>query len=157
MKLKLIRATFSDCPDIYRLQIRSFGELLEKYQDYETNPGAEKIERIYERFQQSETDYWMIKLNEEIIGAVRVCDFGTLCKLKQIFILPEFQKKGYAQDTINAVEALYPKAIRWELDTILQEKKLCHLYEKMNYTRTGKIENIKKGMDLVFYAKSLSN
>lgn len=56
MKLKLIRATFSDCPDIYRLQIRSFGELLEKYQDYETNPGAEKIERIYERFQQSETD-----------------------------------------------------------------------------------------------------
>ncbi|MFQ7848540.1 MAG: hypothetical protein ACLRHQ_10045 [Sellimonas intestinalis] len=70
MKLKLIRTTFSDCPDIYRLQIRSFGELLEKYQDYETNPGAEKIERIYERFQQSETDYWMIKLNEEIIGAV---------------------------------------------------------------------------------------
>ena len=105
MKLKLIRTTFSDCPDIYRLQIRSFGELLEKYQDYETNPGAEKIERIYERFQQSETDYWMIKLNEEIIGAVCVCDFGTLCKLKQIFILPEFQNKGYAQDTINAVEA----------------------------------------------------
>ena len=47
MKLKLIRTTFSDCPDIYRLQIRSFGELLEKYQDYETNPGAEKIELIY--------------------------------------------------------------------------------------------------------------
>ena len=50
MKLKLIRTTFSDCPDIYRLQIRSFGELLEKYQDYETNPGAEKIERIYDDF-----------------------------------------------------------------------------------------------------------
>ena len=42
---------------------------------------------------------------------------------------------------------------KWELDTILQEKKLCYLYEKMGYQKTGKTEKIKDGMDLVYYAK----
>lgn len=54
---------------------------------------------------------------------------------------------------IRLVEAIYPNATRWELDTILQEEKLCYLYEKMGYKKTGQTEEIKKGMDLVFYAK----
>ena len=48
---------------------------------------------------------------------------------------------------------MYPAGIHWELDTILQEEKLCHLYEKLGYRQTGQIRPLKKGMDLVFYAK----
>ena len=73
--------------------------------------------------------------------------------MKQIFILPEYQGYGYAQEAIKMVESFYTKAKRWELDTILQEKKLCYLYEKMGYQKTGKTEKIKDGMDLVYYAK----
>lgn len=153
MEIKLIQANLGDCPEIYNLQIKSFETLLKKYQDYDFSPGAEKIERTYERFNQSETDYWMISLNDKNIGAIRICNYGELCSLKQIFILPEFQKNGYAQDAIRAVEDLYSNALRWELDTILQEEKLCYLYEKMGYTKTGRVENIKEGMDLVYYAK----
>lgn len=87
------------------------------------------------------------------IGALRVCNFGQLCKLKQIFILPEYQDRGYAQQAMRIAESLYPNAGRWELDTILQEQKLCHLYEKMGYRKTGKTQRIKDGMDIVFYAK----
>lgn len=153
MAITLIKAKFENCREIYDLQIKSFKALLEKYQDYDFSPGAEKIELTYERFNQPVTDFWMISLDEKNIGAIRVCDFGKLCKLKQIFIVPEHQNHGYAQEAIKTVEGIYPHALRWELDTILQEEKLCYLYEKMGYIKTGRVENIKYGMDLVYYAK----
>ena len=41
----------------------------------------------------------------------------------------------------------------WELDTILQEPKNCHLYEKMGYRQTGRTEVINERLTLVFYEK----
>ena len=41
----------------------------------------------------------------------------------------------------------------WELETILQEKGNCYLYEKMGYRATGKIEKINENMSLVYYRK----
>lgn len=76
---------------------------------------------------------------------------------KQRNDLPEYQGYGYAQRAITIAESFYPFAKEWELDTILQEEKLCYLYEKMGYKKTGKVEHIMNGMDLVFYAKFNSN
>lgn len=50
-------------------------------------------------------------------------------------------------------ELLYPEAKHWELDKIKQETKLCHLYEKMGYKKTGKELSIKDKITLVFYKK----
>ncbi|MDL2248973.1 GNAT family N-acetyltransferase [Tyzzerella sp. OttesenSCG-928-J15] len=93
-------------------------------------------------------------LDEIIIGGVRIIEREKLCELKQLFILPEFQNKGYAKQAIYQVESLYSQKI-WELDTIKQEEKLCHLYEAVGYKLTGKEEHIKPGMTLVFYRKTL--
>lgn len=41
----------------------------------------------------------------------------------------------------------------WELETILQEKGNCYLYEKMGYYTTGHTEKINDNMTLVFYKK----
>ena len=153
MAVDLIKAKEEDCEKIYDLQIKAFRALLEKYEDYDYNPGNEKITRTLERFREPFTDYYLISLDSTHIGAMRVCDFDKLCKLKQIFILPEYQNNGYAQEAMTIAELFYPKAERWELDTILQEEKLCYLYEKMGYKKTGKIKPLKEGMDLVFYAK----
>lgn len=112
MSITLKKAKFENCPEIYDLQIKSFRPLLEKYQDYDFSPGAESIERTYERFNQSFTDFWMIALGEKNIGVIRICDLGEICKLKQIFLLPAYQNHGYAQEAIKAVEAKYPYARR---------------------------------------------
>lgn len=153
MQIVLDRATLTDAQEIYDLQIKSFKALLEKYQDYNFSPGAEKLEHTIQRFQETVTDFYFISLEKKHIGAIRICHFDKLCMLKQIFILPEYQGYGYAQKAIIIAESLYPNAEKWELDTILQEKKLCYLYEKMGYKKTGKVEHIKNGMDLVFYTK----
>jgi GNAT superfamily N-acetyltransferase len=153
MQISLKRACVSDAEELYELQIRSFKPLLDKYQDYKTNPGAEKIERTVGRLNESSSFYYFAQRAEINIGAVRIIDLGDLCQLKQIYILPEYQGHGYAQKAILLAEALHKNATSWELDTIKQEAKLCHLYEKMGYLQTGKEDKIKDGMDIIFYKK----
>lgn len=153
MMLSLRKATEADCPQIHSIQVKSFIGLLQKYEDYDSNPAAESVDKIRQRFQQPFTDYYLIMLDEQEVGMLRVCDFGVNCRLSPICILPEFQGRGLAQQAILTMEKLYPDAIFWQLDTILQEEKLCYLYEKLGYRKTGKIETVKEGMDLVYYEK----
>ena len=75
-----------------------------------------------------------------------------LIQLGTVMTDPDYRGKGYAQDAIRAVEDIYGKD-HWCLDTILQEKGNLHLYEKMGYHQTGKIEHINDRMDIVFYEK----
>lgn len=149
----LKKALRSDLHMIHEIQVCAFCALLEKYQDYATSPAAENLERIVQRFEENQTDYYLIRTDNENIGMARVCNFGERCRLSPICILPEYQGHGYAQKAMAKVESFYPKATLWMLDTILQEEKLCYLYEKLGYRKTGKYETIKPGMDIVFYEK----
>jgi len=154
MELHLRKATIEDSEKIHEMQITGFKALLEKYEDYDTNPGAETLEQVRGRFAFDTVDHYVITLRNENIGYIRIHRPNeSVCRLSQMFILPNFQGNGYAQATISQVELIYPKARRWELDTIKQEPKLCHLYEKMGYKLTGVEKNIKQDMDLVYYAK----
>ena len=68
------------------------------------------------------------------------------------WIMPEHRNKGYAQAAIEAAEQLHGSG-HWCLDTILQETGNLHLYEKMGYHRTGRIDKINDRMDIVYYEK----
>jgi hypothetical protein len=48
---------------------------------------------------------------------------------------------------------MYSPKNGWVLDTILEEHANCYLYEKIGYVKTGKIEFIKPGMNIVYYEK----
>ncbi|AHF06030.1 GNAT family acetyltransferase [Desulfitobacterium metallireducens DSM 15288] len=52
---------------------------------------------------------------------------------------------------------MYWNAKTWELDTILQERRNCYLYEKLGYKKTEKTEVINDKMTLVFYEKLVLN
>lgn len=135
------------------MQIQAFQPLLDKYQDYDTSPAAEPFERTVQRFNFDNVAYHLIMLKDEPIGAVRVRWQGTTYVLVQILIKSRYQNKGYAQEAIRETEKLYPRAEKWVLDTIAQEEKLCYLYEKMGYRKTGDVHHIKDGMDIVDFEK----
>ena len=152
--LHLKQANIKDSEKIHRMQVIGFKALLEKYQDHDTNPGAETLERVRSRFASDIIDHYFISLQDKDIGYIRIVRMGEgVFRLSQMFILPEYQNSGYAQMAIKQMELLYPDAKKWILDTIKQETKLCHLYEKMGYKLTGTVKNIKQGMDFVDYAK----
>lgn len=103
---------------------------------------------------QDETDYYFIRFNGKTIGAIRVVRLpDSTCRISPMFILPAFQGRGLAQQTLACVEQFHSDALGWQLDTIKEEPRLCHLYEKMGYKRTGREEQLQENMTIVFYAK----
>ena len=154
MEVQLIRATTKDAEHIWKMQVESFSALLDKYEDFETNPASEPVDRVIERLEQSSTYYYYIKVSEDIVGAIRVInDLNKSQKwISPLFVLPKFQNQGIAQKAIAKAEELHGAA-NWKLATILQEEGNCHLYERMGYYKTGKTKVINERMTLVYYQK----
>ena len=152
--ITLRKAKAEDIEKIWKMQVEAFRALLEKYQDYGLSPAAESIDKIRARYEQPWTTYFFIEADGNDVGAIRVVDRkdGSRKRISPLWIMEEYRGKGYAQAAITAVEELYG-ADNWSLDTILQEKGNLHLYEKMGYHQTGKIEHINDRMDIVFYEK----
>ncbi len=155
MEIYLSRAGVDDAKELHAMQVAAFKELLEKYQDYDTSPGSESVEKVEARLKQDFTYYYFICIGQQKAGAVRIVDSketGKNKRISPIFVLPEFQGKGIAQEAIRLCEEAHGNG-KWELDTILQEPKNCHLYEKMGYRQTGKTEVVNDRLTLVFYEK----
>jgi len=155
MNIELVEATLNDASIIHELQIKAFSFLLEKYKDYATNPGAEDVKRIIDRINQPFTDYYIIRFENVNVGGIRIIRIGEnhKCRISPIFIIPEYQKRGIAQEVFKIIEGKYKPTNGWNLDTIAEEDGNCYLYEKMGYIRTKETKEIKKNMHIVFYEK----
>jgi len=152
--LILKKATEDDMKTIWEMQVRAFSDLLEKYRDYETSPAAEGFEKVLARYRQPWTTYYFILVQDEAVGAIRIVDKkdGSRKRISPVWIMPEHRNKGYAQAAITAAEQIYGSS-HWCLETILQEAGNLHLYEKMGYHQTGRIDRINDRMDIVCFEK----
>lgn len=152
IELKIVKR--DDIETVWKMQIEAFSDLLQKYQDYDMSPGAESIDKVMARFEQPWTTYFFIVNGNEKIGVIRVIDKndGSRKRISPLFIMPEYRNKGYAGQAILEVEKIYG-ADNWCLDTILQEKGNLHLYEKLGYHQTGRVDKISDQMDIVYYEK----
>ncbi len=153
--VSLVEATLEDAELIRKMQIKAFESLLEKYQDYETNPACETLEKIIWRLEQPERYFYIIYSNQTPVGAVCVVynkDESANKRISPLFVLPEYRNQGIAQKAIMKAEEIYGSE-NWELSTILQEKGNCCLYEKLGYKKTGETLVINDKLTLVFYEK----
>jgi len=154
-EVTLLPAAREDMHRLWCMQRLAFQELLDKYQDAETNPACESYERLLEKFNQPHTTYYFILAGGTEVGALRIVDARDVQRRKRIapiFILLEYRNKGYAQAAIRVAEQLHG-AHGWMLDTIAQETGNCHLYETLGYVRTGNSQPISNHMTIVQYIK----
>lgn len=159
MRIQLVRVKIDEAKDLWEMQVRAFLDLYEKYQDAETSPATESMDQVLMRLHQPFTYYYYIVADNTKVGAIRVVDRsenGVPKRISPIFILPEYRNKGFAQKAIQLAEELHGSS-HWELDTILQEKGHCDLYEKMGYCQTGKTIKGNENLTLVFYKKDSSH
>ena len=155
MNIRLVDAEYDDLHTILQMQKEAFAELYQKYQDTKTSPATEKYEDIVFRFNQPETTYYFIMADHVRVGVIRIVDCKdgvTRKRISPIFIMPPYRNKGYAQEAIKEAERIHGER-HWKLDTILQEKGNCYLYEKLGYHQTGQTEKINEQMTIVFYEK----
>ena len=153
--INLFRVGDESAGAIWRMQLEAFSELYEKYQDTDTNPAAESVEKVLVRLQQPFTYYYLIQYGSETVGAIRIIDKKESEEYKRIspiFILPSYQNQGLAQKAIAQTERIHGSE-NWALETILEEPHLCHLYEKLGYRATGQTQKINARLTLVYYQK----
>lgn len=82
--MKLIRANIQDAENLWKMQIVAFQDLYAKYEDTETSPATEPLEKVVMRLEQPDTYYYYIKVEDSIVGAVRVVDTKEPNKCKRI-------------------------------------------------------------------------
>ncbi len=72
MEITLLRANINNAKELHAMQVKAFKELLEKYQDYDTNPGNESVEKVEARLKQDFTFYYFICIGQQKAGAIRM-------------------------------------------------------------------------------------
>lgn len=154
--VELVLATEKDAELLHQMKYEAFFPLYEIYHDDETSPVKEPMEKVIRCIQMDNSDYYLIKFQNEFVGGIRIVEKQEgVFSISPMFILPEYQNKGIGYTAIQKVLALYPKAITWRLSTILQEKRDCHFYEKCGFYRSGWKKEINELMDVVGYEKVL--
>ncbi len=154
MNIELKPVKREELETVWKMQVEAFKDLLQKYQDYDMSPAAESIDKITARFEQPWTTYYFIMADGKCVGVIRIVDKKDTSRkrISPIWIMKEFRNKGYASRAILEAERIHGLH-HWCLDTILQEEGNLHLYEKMGYHRTGRIDKINDRMDIVYYEK----
>ncbi|QKE72753.1 GNAT family N-acetyltransferase [Arthrobacter citreus] len=158
MNLRLDKATIADAQIIFDMQVKAFLPLLEKYKDFDTSPANESIDRVIKRISYPAGGFYKIMHEDVLVGAVCVYwKEETQFWISPMFILPEHQGLGIAQKAIQLIEGQFPQATTWELRTLLEEKRNCHLYEKMGYKQIGERKQLNERTTLVGYKKIVNN
>lgn len=150
--IALKKASAADAEELLALQKEVFMPVYKKYNDHETSPVTQTLERFSAKFERGE--YFKILFEGKLAGSVHVYEKSPgLMRLHIINILEKYHNKGIAQEVMKRLELMYPEADAWELNTILTEERNCYLYEKMGYKQTGDAKVINKDLTIIGYRK----
>lgn len=154
MDIKLEKAIASDAPAILAMQKAAFLPLLEKYQDHDSNPANETLERVLGRINGLGSHFYKILAEEKMVGAIRIrwYEDGRFW-VSPLFVDPSRQERGIAGEAMKLAELQHKEAITWELATILEEEGNCRFYEKLGYRETGVIEQLNSRTTLGYFKK----
>ena len=141
--------------EVFRIQREAYKPLFEKYQDIATNPYMETRENVLQKYTKPGTQGYIFIENGVAVGAVRIIMRGDVCKVSALAVLPEYQNRGIAQRALKEIETIHSNCNCWMLDTILQEKGNCHLYDKLGYSQVGDPKVINDKLTLVDYIKEV--
>ncbi|WP_026907280.1 GNAT family N-acetyltransferase [Paucisalibacillus globulus] len=155
MDLIILRTKKEEASKLLVIQKKAFKDDLEKYQDHESSPVNEPIERL--RMKIELFFHYTIWLNDEIIGGIDVRDLGDgKYRLNRIFISPDFQGLGLGTRIMQVMESEFSQAKEWSLDTPHLNSKNHHFYEKLGYIKVGE-HVITEKLRLVDYVKTIYN
>lgn len=152
--IHLQQATAEDALALFELQVAAFSPLLEKYQDYDTNPANETIDRVYTRIHYPAGCFYKIIADGQLVGAICIrWKEDVHFRISPLFLAPDAQGNGFAKQAMLLAEARYPQAKTWELSSLFEETKTCQLYEKMGYVETGIRKPLNDRATLIHYQK----
>ena len=153
MNIVIKRTNEVEAPVLLVIQKEAFEEDLRKYEDHDTSPVNEPIERLLRKIELF--THYTIWHNHEIIGGIDVRDLkDNKYRLNRIFISKKYQNKGLGSQIMQLVEAEFPSAVEWVLDTPHLNIRNHHFYEKLGYKKIGQ-HQINEKLILFDYKKEI--
>ena len=134
---------------LQKLAYRSEGEL---YQDWSIPPLVQTPEEIRAEF--GTKTFLKAERGGEIIGSVRAEQSGETCAIGRVIVHPSCQRQGIGSCLMQAIEARFPSARRYELFTGEKSTGNIRLYERLRY-RIFRRERLSERVTLVFMEKKL--
>lgn len=155
--MEIVEFTESNIDTVFEIQQAAYKPLYDKYHDDNSNPYMESKETVLQKYTRERTKGYIFIKNGVTVGAVRITLYpeSKSGRVSALAVHPQYQGQGIAQEALLKIEKMHGDVERWFLDTILQEAGNCHLYEKLGYKRTGKIEKVNEKMTLLFYEKAV--
>ena len=158
MEIMLQQVGIEHAESWLKLQVEAYMPTFERYRDAETSPALETLEKVRWRMAHPRCRHFYILCDGRITGGVLVYSLEgnpNAMRLGNLFIMPGQRDRGIGRRAIELVEALFPEAASWELDTILEEARNIHFYERAGYVRRGEPRKINENMHLIDYEKIL--
>uniref|UniRef100_UPI00403F8C85 GNAT family N-acetyltransferase n=1 Tax=Candidatus Enterococcus willemsii TaxID=1857215 RepID=UPI00403F8C85 len=152
--MQLIPVKENELADVLIIQKQAFQKLYDTYQDDQTSPYTQTLERLQEKYQQSNNYFFFIVTNE-IIGYIRVVIENNHARIAPIAVLPDKENQGFGSQALQLVEQTFPTINIWQLSTISQEKKLVHFYRKAGYIQQENTNKIQENMTITFFTKEI--
>ncbi len=153
-RVKLEEVRDYELPLLYEMQIESFMPLYEIYHD-DMSPAKESFDRVKARAERPNRKYYFINKDGARVGVINLGhkdpDEKEISFISPLFIRPKYQNQGIGYVAIQKAFEMFPEVKIWKLDTIKQEAKNCHLYEKCGFVRVGEEHVVNDKMTLVDY------
>lgn len=151
-KLVLRRTELSEAEELHKIQYEAF---IDDVKLFGTSPSEESLDRMHEKIQH--TYYYTILLDHKIIGGASVVKTGeSSCRIKRVYFGKAYQNKGFGSEILARLEAEFPEAAEWTLDTPKLHVGNQHFYEKAGYRRIGETKYTDK-LVLIDYMKKIES
>lgn len=147
--MKIEKATQKDLSEILKAQYDAF--LIEgiNSNDFNIQPLKQSIQEITDEFNNG----IILKavLDNKIIGSVRAKQINNIVYIGKLFILEEYQGRGYAKELMHAIENKFDNC-EFQLFTNFFNNKNVTLYKKLGYIEFKK-EKASPKITFIYFKK----
>jgi N-acetylglutamate synthase-like GNAT family acetyltransferase len=150
MMINIRHANVEDAQEILELQKLAYQSEAIIYNDWSIPPLTQTLEEIKEEF--TENTFLKACEPDKIVGSVKVSINNENYEIGRLIVHPDLQGKGIGTQLMQAVEAEFPMAKRFELFTGSKSVRNIHLYEKLGYKIFTR-KQLSELVELVFMEK----
>lgn len=152
---EFIPARPDDAAEMVQIQIAAFHYDSVLYPEVELGgpPGYDSVTDLLAKIARHDC-YKIVHAGQLVGGIVVWIDEAERYHLDVIFIAPTAQNHGIGTQAIHFLEARYPAATRWTLDTPRWAIRNRHFYEKLGYVSAREYDD--NGFPLIAYEKRIA-
>jgi predicted N-acetyltransferase YhbS len=150
----ITQATVADAGQILALQKRAYESEARTYNDWSIPPLSQSLGALVEEIEK--TTVLKATEGQQIIGSVRATAQNGVCSIGRLIVEPKRQGQGVGTKLLQAIEAAYPNANRFELFTGSRSDGNIRLYRRHGYEIT-ETKQISEQVTLVFMGKRATN